>query len=61
MLTDNDLTKIGKLVQKEITPIRTDVKSLGVDFKKEINPIKKDLKSFKSDVLSLKKTIFIFH
>lgn len=56
MISDTDLSKIGKLVRKEIEPIKTDTKKIRLDFQKEFTPIKTDLKTLKSDVQYVKKT-----
>lgn len=53
MLTKSDLSKIQKVVQNEVEPIKTDVSSL----KQDVGVLKRDVGSLKKDMKHVKKTV----
>lgn len=57
MLTDADLSKIGKLVQKELTPVKKDLKSLRSDVLYVKKTIDLMIKMFDRDHFELKRRV----
>jgi predicted nuclease of restriction endonuclease-like RecB superfamily len=53
MLTQKNLNQIGKIVEKKLTPIKTDIKIL----KKDTKILKADMDILKEDVTKIRKDI----